>query len=91
MYDNTSDTTRGLNEPVSSDRMVALLPSTPLTENDVFRMAEIRSLHPDYPQWQRPGRVYLRPVVHTSQVVGVEPDSEFDEVLRPVMKSPAGC
>jgi hypothetical protein len=61
LYANDTGTVVDLSEPTTGgDTVLALPTDAPLTGNS-YLMAQIRSLHPDFPAWAAPVRVYLRP------------------------------
>jgi hypothetical protein len=78
LYDNRSASVRQrLGEPVSIEEGRSPLPEPRryLADRDMLLVAEIRSLHPDHPHWERPVHVYLRSTGERYEVVGIERDA----------------
>ncbi|MDA1092287.1 MAG: hypothetical protein O3A25_03285 [Acidobacteria bacterium] len=72
IYVNGADGVLGLSEPATGTSTVLSLPADPPLGGDSYLMAEIRSLHPDFPAWDTPVRVYLRPDGDRFELVGIE-------------------
>lgn len=85
-YDNESDRIEGITTPMPTTARSASLPrnarprhvasTTPIVPaNDTLWVAEIRSEHRQYPAWNAPVRVFLRPRGEGYDVVGIERDA----------------
>ena len=72
LFVNGTGAVRGLSEPTTSGDTVLPLPTDATLTENTFLMAEIRSLHPDFPAWATPVRVYLRPNGGRFDVVGID-------------------
>ena len=72
LYANDTGAVVDLSEPMTGSDTVLTLPTdAPLTGNS-YLMAQIRSLHPDFPAWAAPVRVYLRPNGGRFDLVGID-------------------
>jgi hypothetical protein len=72
LYANDTGAVLGLSEPTTGGETVLALPTdAPLTE-ETYLMADIRSLHPDFPAWAAPVRVYVRPNGGRFDLVGID-------------------
>ena len=72
LYDNGVDDARALGDATRSAERVLSLPTDVTLSDETSLMAEIRSVHPDFPTWTAPVRVYLRPTGDSFDVVGIE-------------------
>ena len=72
LYLNETGAVLGLTEPTTGGDTVLPLPSTPRLTGDTYLMAEIRSMHPNFPAWNRPVRVYVRPDGGSFDLVGID-------------------
>jgi|TARA_B100002003_G_scaffold222336_1_gene226058 hypothetical protein len=72
VYDNGTDGVRGLTDSATQSATTVRLPANPGLDGDAYLMAEIRSVHADFPAWNEPVRVYLRPNSATYDVIGIE-------------------
>jgi len=78
LYDNRAAAVRApLGTPATLTEPRAPLPEPRryLNDRDLLLMAELSSLHPDHPHWERPVRVYLRSTGARYEVVGIERDT----------------
>lgn len=83
LYDNRSASVRQpLGEPTSSAEPRSPLPEPRryLGDRDLLLVAEISSLHPDHPHWERPVRVHLRSTGARYEMVGIERDAPQEYV-----------
>ncbi len=76
-YDNTTDTTTPLSEPIVQDEATIALPreARQLRQPGQFLLAEIHSLRDEHPTWNTRIGVYLRPAGDTFEIVGIERES----------------
>ncbi len=72
LYDNAADGLRGLTTTATQTAASIRLPAEPGLEGDSYLMAEIRSVREDFPAWNQPVRVYLRPTGEGFDLVGIE-------------------
>jgi hypothetical protein len=71
-FDNETGNRRELSPKTTQRETSSRLPP-PVAES--FLLAEIRSIHSDYPHWATPVRIYLRPRSGGFEVVGIERES----------------
>ncbi len=72
-FDNETGARRELSPATTGPETRSSLPRAPGPES--FLLAEIRSIHADYPHWSASIRVYLRPRGAGYDIVGVERES----------------
>ena len=74
IYNNAADTVEAIGEAVTQKETRLSLPTGVLTtgEENLFLRADIRSLHDDHPEWNKPVRVYLRFSGPSYHVVGID-------------------
>jgi hypothetical protein len=74
VYDNENDTTEALGEPsVQTETQVDLPRLRRAHKNDqLFPMVQIHSLNEEFPHWNTPVSVYLRPNNEGYEVVGID-------------------
>ena len=72
VYDNGTAAVRSLTDTATRLDTVLPLPANIALMDHTYLMAEIWSRHDAFPAWNRPVRVYLRPMGGTFDVVGIE-------------------
>jgi hypothetical protein len=72
VYDNQTGDVRSLTEPATGAETELALPAGATLTGDTYLMVEIRSMHPDFPAWNQPVTVYLRPAGGSFDLVGID-------------------
>lgn len=72
VYDNQTGDVRSLTEPATGAEPGLALPAGATLTGDTYLMVEIRSMHADFPAWNQPVTVYLRPTGASFHLVGID-------------------
>ncbi len=72
LFDNRTGAREALRSAVTQSQTRSELPERPRKGPDDFLLAELRSINTDFPHWDAPITVYLRPVGGGYRIVGVD-------------------